>query len=74
MALGDRHQKKDVEAALKRAEAAGLKVTRTGNGHTWGYLLCCPCSKTVGVSCTPQSPGEEAKMIDRFTWRHRNCA
>nr|WP_323449491.1 hypothetical protein [Streptomyces sp. YSPA8] len=74
MALGDRHQKKDVEAALKRAEAAGLKVTRTGTGHSWGVVVCCPCNKNVVVSCTPQSQGEEAKMIDRFAWRHRNCA
>ncbi|MGW1146609.1 hypothetical protein ACSMX9_18360 [Streptomyces sp. LE64] len=74
MGHGDRHQKKDVEAALRRAEAAGLKVTRTGRGHQWGYLLCCPCRARRSVSCTPQSPGEEAKFIDGFVRKHRNCA
>ncbi|MFE9659955.1 hypothetical protein [Streptomyces sp. NPDC005955] len=74
MGIGDRHQKKDVEAALKRAEAVGLKVTRTGKGHRWGYLICCPCSVRHTVACTPQNPTEEANGIDRFTRRHANCA
>ncbi|WP_323448150.1 hypothetical protein [Streptomyces yaizuensis] len=74
MALGDRHQKKDVEAALKRAEAAGLKVTRDKKKHTWGYVLCCPCSQRFRVDCTPKSQGDEAAEIDRFTRGHRNCA
>ncbi|MEO3977637.1 hypothetical protein [Streptomyces sp. CAU 1734] len=74
MGLGDRHQKKDVEAALKRAEAAGLKVTRTGKNHQWGWVLCCPCNRKHTVPCTPQSPGEEARYIDRFTRRHAHCA
>ncbi|MEU0985340.1 hypothetical protein [Streptomyces sp. NPDC005953] len=74
MALGDRHQKKDVEAALKRAEAAGLKVTRTGSGHRWGYVLCCPCNQRRTVSCTPQNPSEEARYIDGFVRQHRACA
>ncbi|SCK63289.1 hypothetical protein YW7DRAFT_07081 [Streptomyces sp. AmelKG-E11A] len=29
----DRHPTPDVEAALKRAETAGLKVKRDQNGH-----------------------------------------
>ncbi|MEU9608883.1 hypothetical protein [Streptomyces sp. NPDC048057] len=74
MGIGDRHQKKDVEAALRRAEDAGLKVTHKGNGHTWGVVICCPCAQHTTVSCTPRSPGNEAKKIDQFTERHRNCA
>ncbi|MCX4664243.1 hypothetical protein ACFWPV_28145 [Streptomyces uncialis] len=74
MGIGDRHQKKDVEAALKRAERAGLKVTRTGKGHRWGLLICCPCNESHTVACTPQSQGEEARSIDRFTRRHASCA
>ncbi|MCM2388993.1 hypothetical protein [Streptomyces albipurpureus] len=74
MALGDRHQKKDVEAALKRAEAVGLKVTRTGRGHRWGYLICCPCNDRYKVPCTPQNQEDEARDINRFTRRHTNCA
>ncbi|MER7043297.1 hypothetical protein [Streptomyces jumonjinensis] len=74
MGLGDRHQKKDVEAALKRAERAGLKVTHKQNGHDWGAVVCCPCNERVVVHCTPRSQGNEANKIDRFTERHRNCA
>ncbi|SCK59729.1 MULTISPECIES: hypothetical protein [unclassified Streptomyces] len=74
MGIGDRHQKKDVEAALKRAERAGLKVTHKRSRHHWGVVICCPCSDHVAVFCTPQSPGEEAGKIDHFTRRHRNCA
>ncbi|MFE7131350.1 hypothetical protein ACFVIM_10855 [Streptomyces sp. NPDC057638] len=73
MALGDRHQKKDVEAALKRAEAAGLKVKHEKKKHIWGYVICCPCREWVGVTCTPQNPGEEAKKVDGFIKRHRAC-
>ncbi|MFI1013299.1 hypothetical protein [Streptomyces sp. NPDC020965] len=74
MALGDRHQKKDVEAALKRAERAGLKVTRKQNGHTWGLVVCCPCNGSHRVDCTPRNAGNAANRIDQFTERHRNCA
>ncbi|MCX4661934.1 hypothetical protein [Streptomyces uncialis] len=74
MALGDRHQKKDVEAALKRAERAGLKVTRKKSGHTWGLVICCPCDDHVSVSCTPRSTGAEAKRIDEFVRDHQRCA
>ncbi|MER7045192.1 hypothetical protein [Streptomyces jumonjinensis] len=70
MALGDRHQKKDVEAALKRAEAAGLKVTHKRNGHTWGLVICCPCNKSHRVNCTPRNAGDEANKIDNFTKHH----
>ncbi|MFI5618025.1 hypothetical protein [Streptomyces sp. NPDC051567] len=74
MALGDRHQKKDVEAALKRAEAAGLKVKHERNRHNWGAVICCPCNDKFRVHCTPQSPGDEAKKIDVFIGKHRTCA
>ncbi|WP_329022868.1 hypothetical protein [Streptomyces sp. NBC_00690] len=74
MALGDRHQKKDVEAALKRAEAAGLKVTHDKNRHRWGWVICCPCAMKFRVHCTPQSQGSEAKKIDGFIKDHRGCA
>ncbi|AXU13339.1 hypothetical protein CRV15_11110 [Streptomyces clavuligerus] len=74
MPSGDRHQKKDVEAALKRAEKAGLKVTRKQNGHRWGWVLCCPCKADHVVFCTPRNPGQGAQEIDQFTRRHTNCA
>ncbi|MER6914315.1 hypothetical protein ABT354_21810 [Streptomyces sp. NPDC000594] len=74
MGLGDRHQKKDVEAALKRAEAAGLKVTHDKNRHRWGWVLCCPCDAKHRVVSTPKSQGDEATKIDEFTRSHRGHA
>ncbi|MER6913810.1 hypothetical protein ABT354_19245 [Streptomyces sp. NPDC000594] len=74
MGLGDRHQKKDVEAALRRAEAAGLKVTHDKNRHRWGWVICCPCTKRHRVHCTPQNQGREARSIDDFVKDHRGCS
>jgi hypothetical protein len=66
-----RHSKKQVEAALKRAEAVGFRV-ETGRGH-WGVTYCpgddegrCP---PFSVNGTPTSPDNEAKRIDRFVAR-----
>ncbi|GLF97308.1 hypothetical protein [Streptomyces yaizuensis] len=73
MALGDRHQKKDVEAALKRAEAAGLKVRHDKNKHRWGWVLCCPCNDQTVVYCTPRNTGDEAKKINEFVRNHQRC-
>ncbi|MFI5621511.1 hypothetical protein [Streptomyces sp. NPDC051567] len=73
MGIGDRHQKKDVEAALKRAEAAGLKVTHNKNRHNWGLVLCCPCNDHVRISCTPRNTGDEARKIYGFIKDHQNC-
>ncbi|MEU0989542.1 hypothetical protein [Streptomyces sp. NPDC005953] len=74
MGLGDRHQKKDIEAALKKAEARGLKVTHDKNGHRWGYVICCPCNDSIKVPCTPRNAGEDAKRINDFTRKHSGCA
>ncbi|WP_329019284.1 hypothetical protein [Streptomyces sp. NBC_00690] len=74
MGLGDRHQKKDIEAALRRAESSGLKVTHDKNRHNWGYVICCPCNRSVTVRCTPRNAGTEAKKIDEFIKHHRTCA
>ncbi|WP_329560402.1 hypothetical protein OG711_24320 [Streptomyces uncialis] len=74
MGIGDRHQKKDVEAALKRAEGAGLKVTHDKNRHRWGWVICYPCNEAQVVFCTPQNAGSEANKIDSFIRRHRGHA
>ncbi|WP_190125005.1 hypothetical protein [Streptomyces inusitatus] len=74
MGIGDRHQKKDAEAALKRAEACGLKVKHDKNRHRWGFVICCPCNDDITVNCTPQSTGNEAKRIDGFIRKHRSHA
>ncbi|MFI0219711.1 hypothetical protein [Streptomyces lydicus] len=71
---GDRHPKPDVEAALRRAEKAGLKVKHDQNGHRWGYVICCPCTASTKVWSTPSSPGTEGRKIDEFTRKHLNCA
>ncbi|GGZ63196.1 hypothetical protein GCM10010387_65740 [Streptomyces inusitatus] len=74
MGIGDRHQKKDVEAALKRAEAAGLKVTHDKNRHRWGWVICCPCNQSQAVYSTPRNTGDEASKIDLFIKNHRGHA
>jgi hypothetical protein len=66
-----RHSKKQVEAVLKRAEAAGFRV-ETGRAH-WGIIYCpgdvdghCP---PFSVNGTPTNPDNEARRIDRFVAR-----
>ncbi|MFI1014297.1 hypothetical protein [Streptomyces sp. NPDC020965] len=73
MGIGDRHQKKDVEAALKRAEARGLKVKHDKNRHHWGYVICCPCNDSVTVYCPPRDVGTAARRIDEFSHKHHGC-
>jgi hypothetical protein len=57
-----RHQKKEVEDALKYAEAAGWVVTIQVAGHHWGVARC-------GHGCvrwvfsTPKNAGNHAKRI-----------
>ncbi|MCX4681302.1 hypothetical protein OG413_45175 [Streptomyces sp. NBC_01433] len=70
---GDRHPKSDIEAALRKAEAAGLKVKRDQNGHRWGYVICCPCNDDLKVWCTPKNTGTEARKVNEFTRRHNSC-
>lgn len=66
-----KHTKKQVEAALQRAEAAGFRV-EVGRGH-WGVIYCpgdqrghCP---PLSVSGTPKNADNEAKRIDRAVAR-----
>jgi hypothetical protein len=66
-----KHPKKQVEAALKRAEGQGFRV-ETGRGH-WGVIYCptsaegkCP---PFSVNGSPSSADNEAKRVDRFVAR-----
>ena len=58
-----RHQKKDVEYALKHARDSGLTVEETHNGHLWGRVRCPVCGKVIQVYCTPTNPSEHGKFI-----------
>jgi len=63
-----RHPKKDVEAALKEAEAAGWEVIPTASGHRWGVMRCSETSREgcqVSVWSTPRNPGDHARQLRR---------
>jgi len=66
-----KHPKKQVEEALREAEAAGSRI-ETGRGH-WGIVYCpgsdegkCP---PFSVNGSPSSADNEAKRIRRFVAR-----
>jgi hypothetical protein len=67
----DKHPKKQVEVALKRAETIGFRV-ETGRAH-WGVMYCpgrsegkCP---PFSVNGSPKNPDNEARRIARFVAR-----
>ncbi len=69
--MRSKHPKKQVEAALKEAEADGFR-TETGRGH-WGIVYCpgsdegkCP---PFSVNGSPSSADNEAKRVRRFVAR-----
>jgi len=72
------HPDKDVDAALKHAEAHGWYIRRRG-GHAWGRMYC-PCNDSecrCGEFCitsiwsTPRNPGHHARALRRVV---DNCA
>jgi hypothetical protein len=66
-----KHPDKDVERALRAAEAAGFIVV-TGRGH-WGQLRCRGkppnVCKTMSINGSPRNPGTHARQIGRFVAR-----
>lgn len=77
------HPKKEVEAALRHAEANGWRVV-PGGGHAWGKIFCpyddqeCRCGEFC-IACvwsTPRSPGNHARalmrVVDHCVW-HREA-
>jgi len=63
-----RHPKKDVEAALRFAEANGWTVMSTASGHRWGKAECGDgCS--LSIWSTPKNPQNHAKQVQRAVAR-----
>ena len=66
-----RHPNKEIEAALKYAEARDWRI-QVGGAHAWGFILC-PREARDGclwsVYSTPRNPQNHAnflrKMIDQ---------
>jgi len=58
-----RHPKKDVEQAVRAAEAAGWSVTEIHRGHRWGLLTCPAGLDTVTLFSTPRDPATLGKRI-----------
>ncbi|WP_244652988.1 hypothetical protein [Pseudomonas syringae] len=72
------HPGKEIEEALKFAEAQGWRVV-TGGHHAWGRIYCpyndaeCRCGEfcITSVWSTPKSPGNHARALRRVV---SNCA
>jgi hypothetical protein len=68
----DRHPDKDIEAAIRYAEALGWRFRKAG-GHAFGRLLCpwndadCRCGEfcQISVWSTPRSAWAHAAQIRR---------
>lgn len=67
-----RHPDKDIEAAVRHAEAHGWRVT-LGGSHAWGKMYCpfddadCRCGEfcIAGIWSTPRNPVTHAKQLRR---------
>jgi hypothetical protein len=60
----DRHPKKEVEEALKYAEAHGWAIHRR-SGHAWGQGWCPAHACLFAIWSTPRNSGNHAKQIRR---------
>ena len=64
-----KHPNKDIELALKYAEAKGWRYQPTGNSaHAWGKILCPLASReghSMSIWSTPKSAENHAKQIKR---------
>jgi hypothetical protein len=73
-----KHPRKEVEAALRHAEAHGWTV-RTGGSHAWGKIMCpykeaeCRCGEycIASVWSTPRNADNHASALKRVV---DNCA
>lgn len=64
-----RHQRKEVEKALRFAEAAGCTIEVVHAGHTWGYVVTPDRAKQV-IFSTPRDQDVAARIIGRFVRNH----
>jgi hypothetical protein len=61
----DRHQRKQIEEALRFAEREGCAVEVRHSGHTWGHVVA-PNGQRFRIWSTPKDPDVAARMIRRF--------
>ncbi len=66
----ERHQRKQVEAALRFAEEEGCQIDVLHSGHTWGQVVA-PNGQRFRVWSTPKDADVAAKMIRRFALRNK---
>lgn len=67
-----RHPKKEIEGALRDAEAAGWTVTATPSGHRWGVIRCGETNRSgcqMSIWSTPRNTGIHARQVRRFIAR-----
>ncbi len=73
-----RHPKKEVEEAIRHAEASGWRL-EVGGSHAWGRIYCpyddsdCRCGKfcIFSIWSTPKNAGNHVRHIRRVI---DNCA
>ena len=68
MAARPRHPSKEIEAAVRYAEAKGWTCV-PARGHAWARLYCphLDCDGCIiGVWSTPRSRGDHAKDLKRY--------
>ena len=66
------HPKKDIEEAIRYAEAAGWRIS-VGGSHAWGKMFCpykedtCRCDEfcITSIWSTPKNAGTHARALRR---------
>lgn len=66
----DRHQRKQVETALRFAEQEGCRIEVRHSGHTWGHVAA-PNGQQLRVWSTPKNADVAARMIRRFVLNNK---
>ena len=67
-----RHPKNEINAAFSDLDKAVFTVVPDQNSHTWGFVNCDKCGESFRVYGTPQNPGDVAKHIRKWAYRHRH--
>ena len=68
----ERHQRKQLEAALRFAEEEGCRVEVLHSGHTWGVVVA-PNGQRLRVWSTPKDADVAAKMTRGFVLRNQEA-